>query len=790
MIPLKYLWRRILSAAALLISRWRLIVLVLSLAILITLAGVLLYGFIRFKPLLDERLQKQPHTNAVYSRPFKISLGDRLSLKELRQELAESGYESEKNRGEGSDWYQVLRGGVRLHQTENGKPQTLVIRLDNGAVQSLQRGRVMVREISLKPRFLSNLFGNSREKRKYVRYRDFPDQLIKAVLAAEDENFFEHHGLDLPSLARAAFVNIRGLKPRSSWQGGSTITQQFIKNYFLTPKKSMRRKLEEAYLALLVESRFSKQQIFEFYANEVYMGQAGSFSMIGLAQAADGYLGKQLRDLSTAECALLAGMIQAPNRYSPFADRRAATRRRNYVLERMVQDRFLTSSQAEASSLEPLKTVSSTRHLYTEAPYFIDYLSEAMTREVPDWRKTENFEVFSTLDPELQEAAVEAVRAGTARVDRQLRNRKGVRPEVALIAVDPRNGDVLAMIGGRNYRQSQFNRAVQALRQPGSAFKPFVYATALQSGGYTLGSIVLDAPYQIDFGDEHYEPTNFGGGYRGNVTLRRALALSLNVPTVKIAEKVGYQAVAQFSHSLGFSDRLQGYPSLALGTWEVSLLDLTQAYTAFANQGRVVRLRGMTAYTKNGKQYEVPVVSRQVISPEVAYLITSTLESAVNWGTAAGVRGQGFRLPVAGKTGSSNDSWFAGYAPDMLCVVWVGYDDFSDIHLLGADAAMPVWVEFMKRAERLGKLSGATFQIPKDIVTRYIDTTTGLLATFNCPNTQPEQFIAGTEPTETCYLNHYDEFQGEPDEELIEGQIRPEGEQKKGFWDFLKILGP
>ncbi len=779
MIPLKFRWRIILSGVVL--------------VFLVAVGAALLYGYIKFKPILDARLQRQPHTNAVYSRPFNIEIGERLSLKDLRQELAESGYEP-GDRGNGSGWYEALHNGVRLHQTDNGKSETLTVRLGKTSVESLEQNDLMVRAISLKPRFLSNLFGNLREKRKYVRYDDLPDQLVKAVLAAEDENFFHHHGLDLPSLARAAFVNIRAMRPRAAWQGGSTITQQFIKNYFLTSEKSLHRKLEEAYLALLVESKFTKQQIFEFYANEVYMGQAGSFSMIGLAQAADGYLGKQPKDLSTAECALLAGMIQAPNRYSPFADRQAAIRRRNYVLGRMRQEGFITAQQAEAASREPIRTVSSTRHLYTEAPYFIDYLSEAVTREVPDWRKTESFEVFSTLDPELQEAALEAVRAGAARVDRQLRGKKNAaRPEVALVAVDPRNGDVLAMIGGRNYRESQFNRAVQALRQPGSSFKPFVYASALQSGAFTLGSVVLDAPYEVDFGDEHYQPTNFGGGYRGNVTLRRALALSLNVPTVKIAEKVGYQAVAQFSHTLGFSDRLQGYPSLALGTWEVSVLDLTQAYTAFANQGQVVRLRGLTAYTKDGKRYEVPVASRQAVTPEVAYLITSALESTVTWGTAAGIRAQGFRVPVAGKTGSSNDSWFAGYTPDLLCVVWVGYDDFSDIGLLGADAALPIWVEFMKRAEQRGKLSGAKFQIPKDIVTRYIDTSSGLLATFNCPNTQPEEFIAGTEPTQTCYLDHSEEYLLEQDQqEVQEGQVQQQtGEKKKGgFWDFLKILKP
>jgi penicillin-binding protein 1B len=749
-------------------------------AVFMAVAVGLIYGYLKFKPILDARLQERPHTNAVYSRPYELRVGQRLTATALSQELTKSGYRSGASAID-QNWFEVEPDAIRIHQVRFGGEELIAVRFDGSAISGIERGSESIDRISLQPRFLSNLLAKAREKRKYLRYEEFPELVIQAVLAAEDRNFFSHRGLDVSSLMRAAYVNVARQKSRAQWHGGSTITQQFIKNYFLTPEKNLRRKMEEAYLAVLVETRFTKEQIFEFYANEVYLGQAGSFSMIGLPQAADGYFGKSVKDLTLAETALLAGMIQAPNRFSPFAASEATVQRRNHILNLMSEHGFITAEEAEAASAEPIETVSSTRHLYTEAPYFVDFLSEVVQREIPNWSESENFEVHSTLDPELQDAAVEAVRQGMAKVDKALARKSGARPEAALVAVDPRNGDILAMVGGRNYAQTQFNRAVQAVRQPGSAFKPFVFAAALESGGHTLGTIVLDEPYRFEFGDEEYAPTNFGGGFRGNVTLRRALALSLNVPTVKVAEKVGYQSVANFSKKMGFSQNLRAFPSLALGTWEVSLLEVVQAYTAFANQGRGTRLRAIGAYAKDGVWQEVPVRSREVLSPQVAFLITSALESALNWGTGARARGQGFRMPAAGKTGSSNDSWFVGYTPDLLCAVWVGNDDFSDITLIGAEAALPIWVEFMKSAQKLNRLTGAKFETPSNIVSRQIDTTSGLLANFDCPNQQPEYFISGTQPTGYCYLNHEEEFDEDEDEDGDDSRIT-ESEQKRGFW--------
>ncbi len=761
--------------------------------ILVLIAGVLLYGYLKFKPILDARLQEHPHTNAVYTRPFRVAVGQKLGRKQLIEELTEVGYRTQKNEFE-PYWYEIAGNSVTVHHpAKSDQEEVFTVTLEGNRVSRIHKGNSMVHAFQLKAEFLSNLLGKAREKRKYVRYDEFPNRLVQAVVAAEDASFFNHHGLDLPSLVRAVGVNLTRMK---RVQGGSTITQQFIKNYFLTPEKSFKRKLEEAYLAVLMESRFSKEQIFEFYANEVYMGQVGSFAIIGLAQASESYFGKRPGDLSLGECALLAGMIQAPNRYSPFTDRVAAGKRREYVLTQMAATGMVKPAEAEVARAEKIGTLPAARHFYTEAPYFVDFLSEVLNRQIPDWRASESIYVYSTVDPDLQQAARQAVRKGMAQVDRQMGRKRG-KPgaEVALIAVDPRTGDILAMVGGRDYAKSQFNRATKALRQPGSSFKPFVFAAALGSNAsppITLSTVVLDAPYKIRFNDEDYEPTNFGGGYRGNVTLRRALALSLNVPTVKLAEQVGYQSVVSFSKRLGFSEDLKAFPSMALGTWEVTLIEMAQAYTAFANEGKMTRLRMVTEYFQNGEHREIPVRTTPVLTPQVTYLITSALESAIRWGTGARSRVQGFTLPAAGKTGSSNDSWFIGYTPDMLCAVWVGNDDFTDIGMIGSEAALPIWVNFMKEANSLGRLSGASFPVPEDMTSRTICPDSGLLATWSCPRPQPEYYIDGTQPTGSCYLSHWDEeFEIDTDAAVsTEGEEAGEeqdGEKKKkrGFWDWI-----
>jgi penicillin-binding protein 1B len=784
-----------------LLFRASLLLLLLFLALIGTV-GVRHYA--RLSQILSARLLGQPpQRTALYARPHRVWVGQRTSLQALQERLDRIGYRRAESEGpRATDWYQVLENRIRLGHTDaRGQTEEFEILFSGKAppqdrVTGIRAGWKPVPEARLKPQFLSSLFGSSREKRKHVRFDDLPQGLVNAVLAAEDERFFSHHGLDLWGILRAGLVNLRSQEPL---QGGSTLTQQFIKNYFLTPEKSYRRKLEEACLALLLETRLSKKEIFELYANEVYLGQMGSFGILGFGQGADAYFGKNVKDLTLEESALLAGIIQIPNRYSPYRRPQEALQRRNHVLELMEKKGFISPQEKAAALGAPLRVLPPSRQNYSEAPYFVDDVKETLERELGDLSQVPYLEAYTSLDVDLQKAAFEAVQEGLAEVDRLLsrrRRRPASEPQAALLALDPRTGEVLALVGGRNYATSQYNRATRALRQPGSTFKPFVYAAALQKGleeydlfACTLSSLLMDEPYTFYFAQKTYSPGNYGERYYGPVTLRQALARSLNVPTVKLAQQVGFDSVAIFARQFGFrfGDPLVPYPSMALGTFEVTLLDLARAYAVLANGGVAVPLRAVTAVKRDGTLREPPADPGQpVLRSEVAFLVTSALESALSEGTGASARARGFRLPAAGKTGTSDDdSWFVGYTPELLCAVWVGLDDSSPLHLTGAQGALPIWTLFMTKAQRLGYLSGAAFSPPENIVAAPIDPRTGLLASDRCEGVRTEYYVRGTEPTRAC--SHYDEAH------LVNLLLEPGAketprEKKGGFWGWLKRI--
>lgn len=732
----------------------------LSLALALGTAGA--YYYLRFTRLIDTALRAQTlQSAALYSRPYRIRVDQSLSLQALQERLDRLGYR--RSGGETGDCYQIMENRIRIRRVDRrGKAEELTITFsaatgDQARVIAIHRGAAAVPEACLKPEFLSNLFGPSRTKKKYVRFRDLPQSLVRAVLAAEDEHFFSHHGLDLWALLRASLVNLAN---RKVLQGGSTLTQQFAKNQFLTPEKSLKRKLEELYLAFLLESRFTKEELFELYADEVYLGQVGSFGIAGFSQGADTYFGKDVKDLTLGESAFLAGLIQAPNHLSPYRDSWAAFQRRNHVLELMEKKGFITPQESAAARAAPLEVELQVRHNYAEAPYYVDYVKELLEANLVDAGHLADLQVYTTLDPDLQRAAFEAMQEGMAEVDSLLSHRGGaLAPQAALVALDPRSGELLALIGGRDYATTQFNRAAYALRQPGSAFKPFVYATALQQSldhptPYTLSSLLEDEPYTFRFGSQEYSPRNYGGAYRGLVTLREALALSLNVPTVKLAQQIGFDALVDFAREVGLGEAAQPYPSIALGVFEVSLLALAQAYTLFPNLGDLPPLRAIEAFAQDGALREMPRDRpRPILRPEVAFLITSALEAVIDEGTGQTVRSRGFQLPAAGKTGTAADGWFVGYTPELLCAVWVGADDATPLQLTGAQAALPIWTAFMRRAQGLGYLSGQPFPIPENIAAVEIDPATGMRASPRCPQTRTEYYVAGTEPTRTCAVH-------------------------------------
>ncbi len=508
------------------------------------------------------------------------------------------------------------------------------------------------------------------------------------------------------------------------------------------------------------------------YANEVYLGQHGSFGIVGFGEAASAFFNKNISDITLPEAATLAGIITAPNRYTPLRYPDRARQRRDLVLDRMAEYGLITPGERNEARGQLLGVKPSNIMNYSDAPYFVDYLQDMLAEQFGDLvLGRSQYKVFTTLDMELQQAAFESIRDEIVKLDDHFaKGKRGIPPgtvQTSLIAVDPRNGQVLAMVGGRNYGVSQFNRITQSKRQPGSIFKPFVYAAALETADrsstpLTAASTVLDEPTQFEFENLVYEPRNFKDEYLGQVTMRQAITRSLNVATIKFAEEVGYTRIAELAHRLGLNEAIRPYPAMAIGAFEVTPLEMVRAYTAFANDGMLSRL---ISIRKVLDEQGVPIFSSEpkaerVLSPQVSFMLTSLLQSVMNEGTGAGVRSAGFVLPAAGKTGTSRDGWFAGYTPDLLCIVWVGFDDNRELNLSGSQAALPIWAAFMKRAARLRPLTGEEFPVPEGISQVEIDPTTGMLATDHCLAHELEYFIKGSEPLIPCYGNSYEQMMG------------------------------
>jgi penicillin-binding protein 1B len=594
--------------------------------------------------------------------------------------------------------------------------------------------------------------------------KDVPQKVIHAVIATEDRRFFEHTGLDPIGILRAALIDLQAQEVQ---QGGSTLTQQLVKNYFLTPERTIKRKLLEAFLAIILESRASKEEILELYLNDVYLGQRGSFAIHGIGQASRIFFGKDVRNLNLSEAALLAALIRAPNLASPFRHPERARERRDVVLNQMESQGLIGPGEARIASSRPVQVVRGSVDI-GEAPYFIDELrQELLSRYSADSLRRTNLSIHSTLDYYLQSAAQQAVREGLDEIHQKLPGKVTEAIQASLIAMDPNSGDILALVGGKSYGQSQFNRALDARRQPGSAFKPFVYLAAFEqtyersrspgSGSSktfaTPITMINDEPTTFRFGNRTWSPQNYSRRFEGPVTYREALARSLNVATAKVGEKVGYQRVVDLWEAMGMSSRLEPYPSLVLGTFEVTPLELASAYAVIANGGiRVTPRFFKSIQDEKGRTLDqLKTDSRLVVHAESAFLVTSLMQSVIDEGTGREIRARGFTADVAGKTGTTDDTrdaWFVGFAPDLLAVAWVGYDDNRKLGLTGAQAALPIWTRFMKAAVS-GRAKGS-FAPPSGITHARIDPATGMIATSACPKARTEVFLTGTEPRRLC----------------------------------------
>src|SRR5438552_17436952 len=587
-----------------------------------------------------------------------------------------------------------------------------------GRIEGLELGAHPSERVTLEAPVLTALTSGEREKRRQVALSVIPERMVHAVLAIEDRRFYEHPGIDPIRMIGALIQNARG--NRAYTAGASTITQQLVRNVFLPSfagmtlrmarEKTIRRKLLEQWASIVLDHRASKDEILEMYLNDIPLGQRGSFAISGVPEAARLFFGKDISNVTLAEAATIAGVIQSPSALSPFNNPARCKERRNVVLQAMVEAGYVNADIAGRASHEPLVVVQ--RALEAEAPYFVDFVNQGLADGYPGLttKTDEAVDVYTTLDLHLQRIAQDAVRTGLTRVDELLaRRRRHGKAEAALIAVDPRSGDVLAFVGGRSYNQSQYNRAVVARRQPGSVFKPFVYLAAFEQAlaqgktDVTPASIVNDEPETFEFDDQDWTPENYENKYDGPITLRHALAHSRNLATIHVAQNAGYDHVAALWKKLGVGNSPKPYPSIALGVFEATPYEIATAYTVFPNDGVIRPLKYVERITRGGKDVTKKASSepRQVARGDTTFLVTNMLRGVINEGTGAGARSAGFTLDAAGKTGTTNDlrdAWFVGFTPELLTVVWVGFDDNQPVGLSGAQAALPIWTQFMMRA--------------------------------------------------------------------------------------------
>jgi len=734
---------------------------------LLAFLGLFVYYYVRFSRLIDARLSGDIFNNAslVFAAPTPVFVGEACTPAEIAQLLrralyAESGGTSSVGVYKlAEDRIEITPGPISFFTGGVNPEGPALLAFRGGRVVSITSpdGSRSLESYDLEPEVITTLFDNNRSKRRLVRYQDLPKVLVDAVLAAEDHRFFSHHGVNIFRILGAAVADIRA---EEKVQGGSTLTMQLARGFFLTPQRVWRRKLEEIFLALLLEQRLSKEQVLELYANQIYLGQRGSFSIYGFGEAANGYFNKDVGSLTLPEAAFLAGLIRGPNLYSPYRRAARALERRNYVIRQMLELGMITSQQATRASAAALGVVNQNVE-GLEAPYFVDLVRDQLLTQFSERDLiSQSYRIYTTLDLDLQKAASEGARLGISEVDQGIRKARHAKPsavqdqnqpQLALLALDAHTGEIKALVGGRDYASSQLNH-VLAKRQPGSSFKPFVYAAALSSGVdgsqtlITPATVLNDEPTTFQFGDVTYEPENYKQEYHGLVTLREALTHSLNVATVHLAEMVGYDKVRDLAIAAGINKDLLATPAMALGSYVATPLEIARAYTIFSNGGQYVEPRFILEVNDStGKTlWRNSVVTRPVLDPRVAYLMVDLMESVINNGTGAGVRSRGFTFPAAGKTGTSHDGWFAGFTSNLLAIVWVGYDDDRELRLSGAYSALPIWTEFMKRAVEVPAYADPKpFPMPEGVVAVPIETNSNI---SDAKIVRNEVFIVGTEP--------------------------------------------
>jgi len=732
----------------------------ISVCLLVVLAVFLTatYFWFEYSDIIDRRLlsgEVYTQNSGIYSAPKILKSGEQLTPEEMVAYLKSAGYIEKNNQADASrSRYQASANQIEIEPGTTGTIDgvrafpslTVKFRKDGKAVEAItdKDTKKDVEQTKLEPKILSSIAEEGNGRRKVVTFNDLPKHLVKAITVTEDRAFFEHYGVNFRGIARALWRRYENEDDNSpiAKQGGSSITQQLVKNLLLNNDKTLTRKATEAYMSVILETRQTKEEIFTLYANQIYLGQQNGISIYGVGEASNVYFGKDVSQLNLSEAAFLAGIIRSPNRYNPYKNLERVAERRNQVLDSMLEVNEISEpqySEAKQYKLE-LKQVSATKDLQG-MPYFSQFAIEELPKVVSDPEAAQHLRVYTTIDPDLQKRAYEIVASRLEKLDKYFPKKPKGNLNAALVAMRPKTGEIVAMVGGRNYLENQFNRATSAQRQPGSVFKPFVYAAAINTAYdsasriLTSASIFKDEKKVFTYGSEEYAPNNYGDTFSNKeITLRDALVKSKNTITVDIGMELNIGKVMNLAAKAGLPRVEKAYPSMALGTAEATPLQMATAYTIFPNLGDKVSPMAISRVTTgDGKTVVEPKPEKKnVIRPDVAYIMDDIMKDVINKGTAAQVQGWGFRnvagkTGFAGKTGTSRDGWFVGFTPELVVVVYVGFDDNDDLGMKGSDSAMPIWADFMKEALALHPEWNGDWQMPASVRKAEIDMRNGKL---------------------------------------------------------------
>jgi penicillin-binding protein 1B len=742
-----------------------------GIAFLVMLTFVAFLGFVGYTyVVITKKFESSARwdlPSRIYSDDTQIVPGMTYTRVLLEPKLNHVGYREVKKRVENPGEYRYVDDDLEIFLNNFEYPDMefhampVLVEMDGSTVRSIKRvtDGITLRGVRLEPELITSIYDNEMEDRVPVSLDAVPQHVVDAIIATEDKGFYSHEGISIRGIFRAIYTD---LQSKALVAGGSTLTQQLVKNLYLSHERTFSRKGREALMALLLEMRFTKEQILEAYMNEIYLGNNGSVQIAGVERASQVYFGKKVTYLTLGEAATLAGVIRSPNVNSPLKSPERAKGRRDTVLKLMFEQGKISQREYEETVASPLQF---TRFPTTSrsAPFFVDLVLKQLRETYPETQlQTTGLRIFTTLDTIMQRSAEEALDNGIASLGKKYKTiRNSETPlEGVVVTVQPGTGYVKALVGGRNYSKTQFNRAIQARRQPGSLFKPFVYVTAMDpargSEALTASTILDDSPISVQAGTAVWKPQNYDNRFHGRVSVREALAHSYNIPAVRAAINVGVPNVIKTAANIGVESRLEPYPSVSLGSFEVTPLEIAFAYSVFANLGvKAEPVSILAVVDRAGDIKETRSVKMKRVAPaSVCYVMNDVLKDVFNYGTAARARSLGFQHAYAGKTGTTSnyrDAWFIGYSPRVLSLVWIGFDDGHSTRLAGGDACLPIWTRHMNRID--GLVADVDWKRPDDVTDREIDPESGMLATPYCPTTRSETYVAGTEPQSVCPLH-------------------------------------